>query len=395
MTNIDYPDIVCTSANLVFRLTISSPENKPEERERAKDRMWSGFQSDFTYEMTHVSSGEVVWSKSAKELDDALDAPVNAWVDDSGFVVVITRESLMASLVVLDLNGDISLRCNVKQDLLEGSERDYRWTTVGPLWDYRGVGFFFSTSNRYWCFRTQHARQIVVNLDEGRVEKEFASGSKEIRNVFTNWALKILEKAMDETSLFEDDCSDDNDEVFLKRVSAADVWSAALWCGIDQVQEAAPFLKKLESSKNSSGYTRGWESPTGESTWLVGMYFVPVAQMSLRRLNIRPQGLASAWLCLGDEPTEGTRIEIPECIPDRDAKVMTLKEGMTRQQVTSTVGLADVESRESDYDVMDSPIGPLTLHITWDEQNRISQIEKRSPVGLNPKNAFCGYRPSQ
>jgi hypothetical protein len=390
MTQINYPDIVRSSPDGQLRLEICSPDNDevspridPDNHSR---NLWGGFQRDFAFVVRRADSGDIVWQRGP-DTSEELSGPCNAWVSDSGHVVLITRHTFHSELIVLRPGGDIALRCDVAKDILENNESELHWTSAGPCWDEHGHGLFFHCGAvPYWCIRTRLGRQVVVNLDGFVLEKSSARIAKDLAAAQRSWTLRTVQEAAADTRLF---CQDDAVEwpdhwwEFLSTV-----WTAVWWSGSDRVAEAIPALRALEESTVWSSSTSGWPMPPVEKTLLVPLYLVPVVKNSLRCLGQEPKGRAGYWLCTRGEaddrnPTRARRIEVPECLPDRAMRLNSLRLGMPPHEVVSLVGMPDLDWQGWDYDELTGEHGPSTLHLDWSlHMTAVERIERRPPGWL-------------
>jgi hypothetical protein len=386
MTQINYPDLTRWSPNRQLRLEIRSPDNDrvaPRiDPENVSRRFWGGFQKDFAFTVFEEATGRVISQRNAGR-DDWLDSPCDAWVSDDGRIVVFTRSPFSSHVYLLGRSGETIFDCDVCQDVLDGNEREFHWTTAGSYWHQRGVGLFFEALTlHYFCFRTQLGRQVLINLDEGTLTKDLEPVAERLKDVQATWALRTVSEAARDARLF-DEC--DMPEETWRYLS--EVWAAVLWCGADKLDAAAPHLEALESSTVWSSFTSGWETPTDSRTWLVKLHFVPIAQQSLRCLGRVPLGRAAYWLCREADRNPSSRIDVPERIADRTARLQQIRVGLLPHEVVAMVGMPDVcfGVREWHYDLPDADDGPCTLLLEWDIRVKyLSSIQRLPPAWDQP-----------
>jgi hypothetical protein len=377
MTKINYPDLIRKSPTRNLRLEIRSPDN---DRTLARDStrpdrgFWGGFQSDFTYTVTNTLTGEVVWCRCPDQ-DDPLFSPNDAWVSDEGQVVVISRTPFSSGLFVLDQTGRTISHFDVATEVLENSDDEFHWTSAGPHWNDRGRGLCFAVDQRrYWSFRTLLNRQILIDLQQGKLISADDTVRRERQRVQRRWALSKLRAHADNPLLYGEPFAK-VDWRLLRRL-----WTAIFWCGLDRNRRALPELRKCERSTIGGGYTYGW-TVNGKSTRIVTMLLVRVTHFALRRMGEEPTGQAAYWLCRsGDPPKLRSRIPLPDRIADRESLLAQLQPGMTQQQVAELVGLPDVDGHAWFYDVSASNDEPYTLKVTWDHpSDTITEIQKIPP----------------
>ncbi|MCE9553221.1 MAG: hypothetical protein K8T91_07560 [Planctomycetes bacterium] len=381
MTQIDYPDLIRVSPDGRLRLEVRSPDNDSESpRHDPSNRsrnLWGGFQSDFSFTTYRTDTDEILWQRKP-DSDDSLIAPCDAWIGNDGHAVVITRDPFFSNLFALNAKGETILHRDVSRDILNNDESEFHWTSAGPHWNEKGVGLFFQhDAIRYWCFRTCRGRQVLVNLDCGDLESAKGAVNRSLLLAQGDWALQTLQQAALDPRLQTSDV--DYDPIFYDEVNR--IWAAALWCGMDGIQDAITHLEQLESSTLLDGYTFGWTMPEGEKTLLVSLALVPVAQMSLRCLGREPAGRSAYWLCRQDsEPSSQSRIVVPECINDRPHRLQQINSNMSRHDVVQCIGMRDVDSFYWEYDVLFDKDGPYTVRIKWNRSaDSIEQIDKSPP----------------
>lgn len=373
MTQINYPDLTRVSPNGLLRLEIQSPDNDEvnprEDPENISRGFWGGFQQDFTFTVLRNDSDEVIWDRTAG-VDNLLDAPCDAWVSDEGEVIVITRHPFSSDFFVLGAEGETLSRYDVADDILCGNEHEMHGTSAGPHWNRHGVGLFFRAERgRYFCFRTELGRQVLVNLSTGVLEDAGSSiVTSALRKAQSDWAIQILRLATREERLFASEM-EDPDHDFWEQMDL--IWAAVLLAGADRVSEAATYLQQLEHAEIWGAYTSGWPMPRCPRTWFVEKLLVPIVKQSLRCLGIDPVGKGSYWLAEAtngrSESDLGCRIDVPECIADRQARLASIRPGMSRHEVVCSVGFPDIAWRPHwDYDELHATNGPCTFRITWD-----------------------------
>ncbi|WP_254506677.1 hypothetical protein [Anatilimnocola floriformis] len=373
MTCIDYPDLIRRSPSSNLRLEIRSPDNdreSPRSPTTSSREFWGGFQSDFTYTVTRSDSGEVVWSRTPDE-HDLLGMPNDAWVSDDGHVVVIVRTPFSSYLLVVDPRGQTIGQYDVASEVLESNDDEFRDTSAGSHWNRRGRGHCFVAAGKpYWSFRTLLDRQILVDLEQGKIVAGGTAACRERRRVQRRWALATLRKNVND-QLLQRPPRSQPDWRILNRL-----WIAIFWCGLDRTRSALPALRQAERATISGGYTSGWKH-NGKSTDLVIMLLVRVTQFALRRLGEEPAGYAPYWLCRNGAAPQRTRIPLPELLTDRAARLDQLQIGMNHQQVVNLVGMPDVDGFGWYYDVL---AGPYSLKLTWDHQSdTVEKIELEPP----------------
>lgn len=378
MTRIDYPDLVRISPDGKLRLEIRSPDNAPFPRApvNASQACWGGFQCDFTYTVTHIESGDVVWQGTPDD-DDLLSAPNDAWVSNTGQVIVVTRPPFGSGLFVLNSAGKTIRKFDVASEVLNDNSREMHETSAGSHWNERGHGLFFAVAGQsFWVFRTELNRQVVVELETGNLLAENEAIRRERRRVQRKWALAIVRKHSENLQLYGEPFAKRNWRM-LRRLR-----TAILWCGLDRIRRSLSELRRFEHSTVAQSYTSGWKLSDGQRSNLVHLLLVGVTQFALRRMGEEPAGVAPFWLCRdrGNFPKARTRVPVPERIQDRAARLQELKPGMTPLQVVKLVGMPDIEGHSWQYDILDSEAGPCTIAITWHaRRDTITKIERLPP----------------
>jgi hypothetical protein len=378
MTKIDYPDLVRTSPDGKLRLEIRSPDNDPlapREPVEMGRKFWGGFQSDFTFTVTRIATGEVLWSR--RESNDDLFAPRDAWISNDARAIVINCPPFGADLFVLNGYGETIRRLDVGRELLKNNKGEFRWTSAGTAWYEHGNGVFvFAENSPYWCFRTEYSRQILIDLQRGELVKNSVA-LLAARKVQREWALALVLSSRDDARVYGEPFVD-RDWQFLEHV-----WTAIFWCGLERVRGALPALRKFEQSTVGRCSTSGWKLSDGSRTRFVHLDLVGVAQFALRRLREEPAGYAPYWLCGGEgQPSFKSRIVLPERLTDRTERLEKLTCGMTQQQIVDWVGMPDHSIRQAwEYDVLHDDNGPYTLRIHWEHRLDGAVAIERQPPG--------------
>ncbi len=383
MTYRCYPDILRTSPAGRLRLEICSPDNAGSSSQLRVD------QNKFAYTVRDAETREFIW-QHYPGIQRPLDQPEDAWVNDDGFVVVVTKCTASSTIVLIAPSGRVMLELCVTPQLLGGNSDEMCKTSAGPAWNSHGTGMFLSVDSKtYWCFRTQFGRQIVINLDNARVDY-VQSIRDELHWFQVQNDVELLKRASTDTRLFPADARSTTGRFKNQDYEfASSVWTAAYWCGKNCIHEAANYLKGIEQSPLQDSSSAGWPTPSSAETWCTSLTLTRVAQMALRCLDIEPTGIAGYQLWRRDwSDDEGPlflqRIDVPECLTNRPARLSKLREGMSRDEVSQIVGMPDVEWGLWDYDVLNDSGQSYTVRLAFDRMTifpaKLTDIVTFAPV---------------
>ena len=360
-------------------------------------------------------TSEVLWQR-CPERNDPLSVPRDAWIGNGANAIITTGNELF----VIDSTGKTVRKHNIQKELLEGNEDEIHWTTAGSYWDQHGKGLFFEIDGcRYWSFRTEWNRQIVIDLDSG-LQVPFAGKIlQRLEKVQSDWALNLLRHAVDDERLWGPPFGP-HDYGLLSEIE-----TAVLWCAIDRLKPSISLLRRLESVQLSCSFTFGWRASDGTETEVVLLMLVRMVQFALRRMGEEPLGCAPQWVFSTkyryDEEDEDeddeevldededelrfdnrfrpeNRIHIPQQLPDRASRIQQIRIGMPKREVVDIVGLPDVDywdgSAEEwlwEYDFLKSDAGPHTISIKWDfQRGTILEIRRVEPGWENWKPRLHG-----
>lgn len=249
------------------------------------------FQSNFAFTVRDHETGEFLWQHCPGK-QRQLDKPVDGWLSDEGYVVVLTKSFSGSNIFVLDPDGDVCFSVEVSEKLLGGNKDELRETIRSTCcWDEGGTGVFFSNMSKlYWGFRTVFDRNIVIDLQQHRlVDAETLTDS--LRSTQHTWALSVLIRVANDERFFlqsPDPCRTPLSSVADRRLS----WIAARWCGLDVVEDSIPSLLSLENSTVWSSIQMGWPTSDTKRTSFVEMGLTQAVQMALRRMGHRAVGIA-------------------------------------------------------------------------------------------------------
>jgi hypothetical protein len=366
-----YSDVICESANGLFRFEARSPDNAKKQP--------MPFQSNFAYTLTNTKTKKILWQiKQTK--DEA--SPRQAWVDEDGCVVLRTDWD---ELIVIDISGKVRTKFNILNDGFSKAEKDefVSQTTAGPRWSAYSYWFFAkSNSTTLFCVRTWWDHRIILDLkasrpisDEGEV-KALLDGEEQ-RFVMDN--LKSGCETMNKLGATADEGWKDRIYPVLTAVHLA---------GRLNLTDALPMLKDLEGSeysgrvggRSADGLMEGDINPF--SSWEYTLR--RMSQLAIRRMGGATMELDARAFRLEKNKGVGERYKPTPRKVKREACVPLLIEGMTPKQALDVMGAPDYFETDCwDYDVEAEK--PFTVRVRWNK-TRIESIRRITPPVWTQKN---------
>jgi hypothetical protein len=166
-----------------------------------------------------------------------------------------------------------------------------------------------------------------------------------------------------------------SDEPLLERLRR--VRPALHLAGAFRLRDCAPWLREWEhvERRQFSTTTRAFAG----RWWMEGQHFRPLAQHSLRLLDEQPLGRSAYHF----GPSGGGRHDVPECLPERRAKLGELRPGATAQEVLALLGSPDHVRRPGawsegwEYDSR-TPAGWVTTAVLFAD-GAVTQVEQTPP----------------
>jgi hypothetical protein len=386
--------------NVNFRSTV---DQQSGEESRWKQPVFS---------LEEVETGKTWWVREGNWRNES---GIELFVSDEGWSVIRVHRRVPRLLVVTPEGSDTlsveicfpTKRKNEEPPAQAGTWE--RWTDehvrsifdVGTVWTV-GARFRFAREGlqTFFVCRTGWGRYLVLDLSAARVVSE-AEASPELlallRPVDQQWALEILKQVIAERAALElaienaegvrlsppemDDLYD-NLEIALRIVRQENVKRAKELLVVLQDFHGPVWERGVYPALEMNG-GRWHYDPARE--WIHLTMFV---------IGVKPRGLAFRWFGEVHGEAEVHFRELPECIPNRDQILKSLKPGMTFDSVIRSVGapsailgsfeLGDKLPHEEqaqyerwDYDELGADGKPHSWGLTF----KLSQIE---PVHQDP-----------
>ncbi len=349
------PQLLYDSPDATLRLNAGSFDNAPR-----------GFPHDYRYELIDVATGKARWRRVQS---DSEGAPNQAWVDDSGWVVLSTSRH---KLVALDPDdGDVRVELDVLAQFPQDEQRRHvHWTTGGLMWSELSGGWFFDADgSRAFVLRTGWGRRIIVLLDEERIASNDPTLVESAMEAENEAALAYLHEILADPSPLDDQ---------LVTQAQFDAVRAIVILAQNGVEEAIPLFRSLEQ------YEKPWNGASvaldkvslhqSDRVVFWKQYVRFAAQMALRLLGERPAPLQSTDAFVYHHDHQQTRIDPVALTTDRDGQVNFVHVGTTLDQLLRTIGPPDDEYRWDftfvwEYHVDADP--PYTLRVDLDHRGTV------------------------
>ncbi len=360
-------DCFATSPNAQYRFSSTHPNNQLARPEPFVCR-------GFTFKLTDLASGEVVWQRLQREDEGP---PASAWVDDSGAVVLGPGERRLLD----GRTGEPVFRWDILKEFTREDDAHVvrSQTTAGPLtrWSRASRSHFLRHEGRlYFVTRTWWDRRVWADLT-GRV-------------IVTGPAPALAAAA------------DVSDRQFVLEVlpgAAArlgalhphgdwhDIQTAIHLAGKLGVAEAVPHLRELSDSEYTghSGGIFGECADEEISVYAWGEYtFRQGAHLALRRLGQIP----GSQPCTQFSRVRGEKLEDaprePLAVP-RATRASEVVAGMNAVQVLERIGAPDFAWMTNqrpiqatwDYDMDTDDAYSLRVH--WNDRCTVDRVEVIRP----------------
>ncbi|MBB5035350.1 hypothetical protein [Prosthecobacter vanneervenii] len=252
------------------------------------------------------------------------------------------------------------------------SDKHVMITSVGTFWTIGArIRFEQIGSQTFFICRTRSGRYLVLDLNGARLLSEVELPPELVpllRPSDQCWALDILTQVSRERAALECaiECADggslsppDMDDLYSNFEIALRILRQ------DNVKKAAEVLKELQDFRGPV-YQRGvypaLEMNGGEWQYDPAREWI---HLTMFVTGVKPRGLACRWFCETDIGTGARFRELPECIPDRDRILKSLKPGMTFDAVISRVGAPSALLRHSELED-ELPFEEQAQYERWD-----------------------------
>lgn len=369
-TNRFFRDLEATSPNGRFRVEAKSPENVTGPWQRP-------FQSWFVYRLFEKGNTNALWSRQQlMEPRGTLTRegpPVALYVNDDGWVAIRTADALGASCELLAVSpaGEDKLRVDILKTLVPGEDGskffDYvQISSAGYQWGQACCRPYFVTLHgaTHFCLSLWWGQRLLIDLSAGRTVAVTPEFEPELLKVEKAFVLSTLEAAR----LWEYDLDRKINPGLAKGSpgpSVQEVIAALLMTANLKIDEAVPFVRKLESSPivlTTSGGSSPYEPPLGgiQPATFQNLTVRQAAQLCLRRLGLRPSTHQTTRLYRNK-----TYWQPGDPLPfQREDRVQQLKLGMKPEEVMELMGAPDfITHRGWEYDLDGD--SPATLVIRW------------------------------
>ncbi|MCG3123595.1 MAG: hypothetical protein GIKADHBN_02016 [Phycisphaerales bacterium] len=370
-----FPDIRATSPDGKYILDAKSPMNADPTKRHA-------FQKDFTYTLSDAK-GATLWQFKQGEGDAS---PVEAWVHDSGWVVVRTGWDEL--LACNPANGKITGKVSIlDQFSKEDRDKHVSMSTAGPIWA-ESSRWYFRHIEGSLCFvvRAHWGARVVLELASGRVIADGGSTKASTQAAEHAWIIDQLKQHLP-LMLRPDvnECTRAEQDLIRETCTAIDL------AGREGLKEAVPTLIELEKSvyAGESGLIPVFFGSKKLDEGLIdpfsyGKYTARAkARAALRRLGTVPSDLPVFAFCRRVngkseyyEPQAATE-------PRRDA-LQRIVPGMTPEQVLSLVNGPDDlvrPQRDIGWDYHVGLADGYTLRVIWKQENPpvVDRVDKVVP----------------
>ncbi|MCA9691479.1 MAG: hypothetical protein KC636_17880 [Myxococcales bacterium] len=354
MTEVDYPDLVAYSPDGGLRAEARSPDNESE--------LPRSEQQSFRYALYDQRTGARRWRRDATLTDFR---PRALWLNDSGWLVILTHSWLTTGLVAVSPSGAPHLRVVASPGddgpLPPHVAARISWTSAGPSWTSGSVGLFVTIGeHEHFTLRTRWGDRLVLALSRGRVlhDDDAAQLTAPIAAAERAWALTTLRASTSVLTAASTPPSERDVEAVTRAMSSARV------AGQLELREAIPCLRALARSEVTLAST---STPLDRDVRaLVCRHeLTRTAKTALWRLGERPPTSP----CYSFATRVGG-VTAPIAIPTPRATELAdlaraLSTDATPMRALLQLGAPDVlRRREWEYDVATED-GPRTLVLRW------------------------------
>lgn len=377
-----FVDIDARSPSGRYLVTARSPDNQQTDGD-GKRRPRPTFQKDFTYVCMDTDTDTLLWTRHQSRQNDQADrdgvkraegSPVAIFVSDEGDAVIRTH---LDELICVAPDGRETVRLRLLEvAMTEADRREYvRRTTAGPFWtDLSRWTFSRIDGRRLFVIRTWWDHRIVVDVATGELIPVTDPLEAALRADDIAFVLRTLERTAGQDRGWREPTA-----------QRWDMRTAAHMAGRLEVVGAIPHLRVLERDDTMWGtriVLNQGELENGEldPLWSGAFELRQLAQLSLRRLDVRPAALPGS--AIATRYADHSRIDYldaPELAQPREDAAGEVREGMTAAEVARLIGYPDFVSAHRgawEYDMDADP--PYTLLVIWDAR-RVLEVRREAP----------------